>query len=103
MFVIPPIAAHPPVAPILSPGRAEYLNACASGRSWPTPCRLGPLGNVDTSYDGRAREERLECPCDVRKIRNPHEITRLVETDQVSHPGQNGHVGDGVDIAHDPG
>src|SRR5476651_1992165 len=65
--------------------------------------RSGPLRDVEASRNRGTCDERLEHSRDVAEIPDPDEIGRRVEADQVAYPGEGGHVGDGVVVAHDPG
>src|SRR5437899_4719926 len=77
-------------------------SACFRNPDEVPPPRSGPGRDANTFCDRWTRKEGSERPRDMWEIGDPHQIAGLIESDQVAHPGEGGHVGDGIGVAHDP-
>src|SRR5437870_2254478 len=64
--------------------------------------RPGSRGYTNTSDDSRTGKKGVQHPSDMGKVRDADKIAGSVETDQVAHPGEDGHIRDRVGVAHDP-
>src|SRR5262249_18480129 len=60
------------------------------------------LGNVQAPDHGRTGEKGAERPVDAAKVSRTDQLCGLVETEQRAYPGENCHIGDGVQVPHDP-
>src|SRR5690606_30333959 len=83
---------------VLSPASSLTTSPKATAARVDSGCRR----NRQTPDDSRTRKERIQYALHFRKIAEPHEIARAIKADQVTHPGENGDVGDAVLLAHDP-
>src|SRR5580658_3002197 len=90
-----------PAARSLKDGRCMLFPFARDSRA---PIRGSCLGfrDLQSALDRRPGDEFPEGALDVRETGELHDLARVVETDQVSDPGEGSDVDDGVALAHDP-
>ena len=81
-------------------GQSAPPETWLTGGARPAPAAAGI---VRPRCDRRAGEEGVEGAADRREVGEADEVARLVEADEVAHPGEGSDVGDRVLVAGDPG